>query len=180
MDVRSLDSELVYAPEPGESVRAVHVGRSQVFVVLLRNVSSVVVRFERQKDQWSQALVDLPGNGVIQLAPINGFRLESSHPESNALLASYEGIAVPPTLFYLPETGKPIEVFTLAPQFDAEDVVVEQRWAASADGTRVPYYVLGQALGPGCRQRTNDPVRLRRFSYSGTAALSTHSRQAVD
>ncbi len=162
VDVESLQSELVYAPNPSESVRSVHVGRSVVFVDVLRNVESVAMRFERHDDAWTHSEIDLPGGGVIQLAPIRGGRGESSNPESNGLLISHEGIKEPPTLYYLSDEGDLRQIFRLQPSWKTEDVRVEQRWAQSADGTNVPYFI---AARRDVLESGDAPVML--FGYGG-------------
>ncbi|MDA8018919.1 MAG: prolyl oligopeptidase family serine peptidase [Thermoanaerobaculia bacterium] len=162
VDVESLDSELVYAPETDESVRSVHVGRSAVFVEVLQNVESVVRRFERREGAWAHSSIDLPDGGVVQLAPVRGRRNESSNPESNALLISREGIATPPTLYYLDADGEVRQIYRLEPSFEAADIRVEQRWTRSSDGVRVPYFVAAKqsALEDG-----DAPVML--YGYGG-------------
>ena len=162
VDVESLDSELVYAPEAEESVRSVHVGHSAVFVDVLQNVESVAKRFERRDGTWSHSLVDLPGGGVIQLAPIRDRRNESSNAESNALLISHEGIMAPPTLYYLSDKGDLRQIYRLEPSFETEGVRVEQRWAKGADGVRVPYFV---AANRTALEAGDAPVML--FGYGG-------------
>ena len=71
-----------------------------------------------------------------------------------------------PTTLALAEIGEEPEVLKSKPAyFDASRHVVEQHFAASKDGTRVPYFLV-QARACVRRQGADPAVRLRRFHVS--------------
>jgi prolyl oligopeptidase len=127
---------LVYAPAAGEAVRNVHTGSGAVFVELLENVVGAARRVTLAGQRWQARRIPLPGNGVVTITSVDH--------EDDALLVSFESLTVPDTLFYVTAADELDEVFALPPMYDAADVVVEQRFARSRDGTAVPYFVAGQ------------------------------------
>jgi prolyl oligopeptidase len=63
--------------------------------------------------------------------------------DSDELFATVEGF-LDPTALWLAEaaTGKVAKLKTLPARFDASKDVVEQYWATSTDGTKIPYFVV--------------------------------------
>ena len=92
----------------------------------------------------------------------------STSDETGEVFAEYESFLTPPTLYYLPSGGtEPRQVTAQQPTFDGSRFAVQQLWAVSADGTRIPYFVVGaKDLTPD----GSHPVWM-----SGTAASRTRS-----
>jgi prolyl oligopeptidase len=57
-------------------------------------------------------------------------------------LFTYESFIQPPTLYEDAGDGKVTAIKSQAPLFDAKNIVSEQFWATSADGTKVPYFLI--------------------------------------
>jgi prolyl oligopeptidase len=69
--------------------------------------------------------------------------------QSDEYFLSVSGFTLPSTL-ERGEIGAEPEILKQAPAFfDASGLTVEQHFAVSADGTRVPYFVVGRGDGPG-------------------------------
>jgi prolyl oligopeptidase len=77
-------------------------------------------------------------------------RIVDTDPDhSDAYLLASEGFLRPATL-RLGQVGGAVETLKREPAFfDADGLVVRQFFAASADGTRVPYFVVGDPSAPG-------------------------------
>jgi Serine proteases of the peptidase family S9A len=130
-------AELVFTPSATQSVEDVRVGKTGLVVAYLDNVSGHAARVTRNaKGEWQAREIALPGNGVVKLVSVGG--------GTDAALVSYESLTTPPTLHHVAANDKVEKVFAVPPAFDASDVVVEQRFATSKDGTRVPYFVMGK------------------------------------
>jgi prolyl oligopeptidase len=70
---------------------------------------------------------------------------------SSEIFLATVGFNTPPRLLH-GTAGEPVRVIKSAPAiFDADDVIVTQNFATSADGTSIPYFVVGHrdASGPG-------------------------------
>jgi prolyl oligopeptidase len=53
-----------------------------------------------------------------------------------------EGMLTPPTLYRVAAGAEPAPIQALPARFDASDMVVEQHFATSKDGTKVPYFLV--------------------------------------
>lgn len=86
--------------------------------------------------QWNRApFVGAPGFGTISVGAVD-------RDESDALWMTAADYLTPSTLS-LVQIGQPPEVLKSMPAFfDAEGKVINQHFATSADGTRVPYFIV--------------------------------------
>ena len=132
--------EVLFVPDDRSSITDVACGKNSVYLNVLDNVRSRVVKAARSessgKPAWRREPLPTPDDGTI--------RLISSNPFTDKLFFSYQGFLVPERL-YLADTDaeEPKLVKTLNEKFDASGLAVEQLEAVSKDGTRVPYFVIG-------------------------------------
>jgi len=136
-DLLSGEAALVFSANNRQSVERIGVGKSNLVIQYLDDVSGKAVRVTRNKrGKWKAKNIKLPANGVVGLI--------SSGGGTDDVMFSYESMTVPDTLYYVTAKNK-IEKIIEAPAFyDATGVVVEQRFATSADGTKIPYFIMGQ------------------------------------
>ncbi|MFK8014905.1 MAG: prolyl oligopeptidase family protein [Gammaproteobacteria bacterium] len=153
----AVTSQLVYAPGQSEALEQIRAGKDDLFVVLLDDVIGKVKRLRETANGWTTTALDLPPNGTVSISSTNG--------KGNDLLVSYESMTVPDSLFYVDGAGMVAQVQSLPELYDATDVVVEQRFAMSRDGTRVPYFVMGRS---DVLARGNAPTI--QYGYGGFAA----------
>jgi prolyl oligopeptidase len=106
-------------------------------------------------DVASRVQVVTPGSWdaePVQGVPDNTDTVISATDEfSNEIFLYSDGFDTPPRLLH-GTAGEPVHVIKSAPaMFDADDIVVAQNFATSADGTSIPYFVVGHrdAGGPG-------------------------------
>ncbi|WCN80219.1 prolyl oligopeptidase family serine peptidase [Micromonospora sp. LH3U1] len=107
-------------------------------------------------DVRSRLEVLTPGETGWQREPLAGVpeldhsRIVATDPEhSDAYLLASEGFLQPATL-RLGQIGGAVEILKREPaMFAAEGLTVRQFFATSADGTRVPYFVVGDPDAPG-------------------------------
>jgi prolyl oligopeptidase len=130
-------AELVFAPRDTQSVEAVGFGETGLVVQYLDNVSGRAARITRSGEgRWLLQEIALPGNGVVKLISAGG--------GTDAALLSFESRTTPPTLRYVTASNDVENVFAVPAAYDASDVLVQQRFATSRDGTRIPYFVMGK------------------------------------
>lgn len=125
--------ELVSAPSPRRSIEGVAITSSTLYVVSLDNVKGRVARLRRTAAGWAAEPVELPDNGNTSVAATDDF--------DDRVFVSYQSFLVPPTLYTL-EAGRPRPVKSLPARFDPAGKRVEQLEAVSADGTRIPYFLI--------------------------------------
>jgi prolyl oligopeptidase len=125
--------ETIFVPNERQSIEEVDTTRDAVLVAGFDNVRGRLQRFTFSNGAWSGAQITLPPTGVVH---ING----ASTSDARAF-AVFEDFLTPSTLYAIDGTNARA-VRALPAQFDASPYVTEQFEAASADGTRVPYFVV--------------------------------------
>ncbi|MFO1394020.1 MAG: prolyl oligopeptidase family serine peptidase [Steroidobacteraceae bacterium] len=144
-DLASGAAELVMAAGPTQSIEDVEVGKTGLVVQYLDNVSGRAARIARTAGgRWRATEIPMPANGVIKIASAGG--------GTDDALISYESLTTPLSLWFVGTDDRPRKILEVPAAYDASDVVVEQRFATSKDGTRIPYFVMARksvlARGP--------------------------------
>jgi prolyl oligopeptidase len=131
------DVSLVFRPTATQAVGSVGVGKSDIVIQYLEDVAGKAARFAaNRRGEWTAEEIKLPANGVVKIVSVGG--------GTDDALLSFESLTTPTSLLYV-EARNRVSTIAKAPAFyDASNVVVEQRFATSADGTRVPYFVMGR------------------------------------
>lgn len=127
--------ELVLDAPPRGAIEDVAASQSVLYVVITEDVVSKLLVLRRDADgAWLATPIAVPGNASINL--ITATRTD------DLLLFGAEGMTLPRSLFACRDGGSPVKTAGQAPRFNARDMLVEQRFATSADGTRVPYFLV--------------------------------------
>ncbi|HEX6994601.1 MAG TPA: prolyl oligopeptidase family serine peptidase [Gammaproteobacteria bacterium] len=137
-DLESGDVEIVFAADERRAFQNLGVGESELVVQYLEDVSGHAARVSRdERGRWTARPIALPDNGVVKIVSAGG--------GTDDVLLSFESLTTPNALYYAPARDGGLAKIAQAPAFyDASDVVVEQRFATSKDGTRIPYFVAGR------------------------------------
>ena len=135
-DLDDGDTELVFSPAARQAVTGVATSATSVFVELLDNVKGRLKRIQRSDDGWEAVNIALPDNGVVKLAATSSVRDDA--------FVSYESSIQPTTMYHVDADNAVVPVASMAPLYDATDVVIRQEFATSADGESVPYFLIGR------------------------------------
>lgn len=127
------DVEVIAAPSDTRALRGVSISGEAVYISVLDNVAGSLLRTVRGAEGWQVAAMDLPENG--------GLSVISTDEATDRLFVNFERFLDPDTLF-LADGGNATPVKSMPARFDAAPYTVEQRFATSEDGTRVPYFLV--------------------------------------
>ncbi|MYR07051.1 prolyl oligopeptidase family serine peptidase [Gordonia sp. SID5947] len=137
------EATVLFAPDAHTSLSDYTFTRSHLILVTLHDVHTEVS--VRELGTWTPVEM----SGLPSLATISV--LDTDADESDEIFWSASSFTTPPSLLY-GESGKGPEVIKQSPSFfDADDVIAEQHFATSDDGTQVPYFVVrrsGVRSGP--------------------------------
>ncbi|NDZ95095.1 S9 family peptidase [Streptomyces sp. SID6673] len=137
------DATVLFTPDAHTSLSDYTFTRSHLVLVTLHDVHTEVS--VRELGTW--APVEM--SGLPSLATVSV--LDTDADESDEIFWSASSFTTPPSLLH-GESGSGPDVIKQSPSFfDADDVVAEQHFATSDDGTRVPYFVVrrsGVTSGP--------------------------------
>ena len=153
--------ETVFVPNEHQAVEDVSASRSKLWVKYLEDVSGRLTALTRAPDgTWSSAPVALPDKSTIHL--------NATAATADLAFATVEGMLNPPTLFRAAPGAPPAAIQALPPQFDSSNMVVEQHFATSPDGTKIPYFLVH-------RKDVAGPVPVLMHAYGGFELAQTPS-----
>ncbi|MGI9232076.1 MAG: prolyl oligopeptidase family serine peptidase [Woeseiaceae bacterium] len=128
---------VIFAPTGTIAIKSGGVMSTRDYVILnlLDNVVSRMMRFSYVDGEWQGEDIEAESLGSISLV--------TAAEDSNVFFFSYEGFLRPDTLYVANDGGASIEPLKSLPDFfDADGMTVEQHFATSKDGTKVPYFLL--------------------------------------
>ncbi|QKG72058.1 prolyl oligopeptidase family serine peptidase [Erythrobacter mangrovi] len=131
---REATPEVVFRPTPAQAIEEVDNSESKLWVKVLDDVSGKLLELTPGPDGWTSRAKDLPTNSTIQLVTTTG--------KGDTTFVTVESMLTPPTLYAVSSEAEARVVASQPAQFDASKFAVEQRFATSKDGTRVPYYIV--------------------------------------
>ena len=126
---------LIVQPTATQTIDDVAITRGRVLVKLLDNVSGALDVYAPAGAGWTHLRLDLPKGSALSLRA-------ADHGSDHAYVTS-ESFLEPTALWAVDAaSGAVVKVKSLAPRFDASRDIVEQRFATSTDGTRIPYFLV--------------------------------------
>ena len=148
----------VLRPSETQAVEQVAASENKLWVKVLDDVSGKLIELTPGSDGWSARAMDLPANSTIQIAETTG--------TGDTAFVTVESMLTPPTLYAVPSDGSPVAIASEPAQFDASKFSVEQKFAISKDGTKVPYYLVRPKDAEG-------PLPTLIHAYGGFRAAQT-------
>jgi prolyl oligopeptidase len=158
----TLTPTLVWKPTATQSLEATSSTKGRLLLSILDNVNGTLLSLAPTKAGWTTTPLALPKGLALTIG--------STDDNSDAAFAYAAGFTTPSTLYYLDGVGKPATLKSLPAKFDASNQVVEQRFATSPDGTKVPYFVVHRR---DVKLDGSTPTLL--YAYGGFEASSTPS-----
>ncbi len=125
---------LVWAPAERQTKRGGAITGNALFVQMLDNVVGKVRQFNFRDGEWVSEEVDLPDNATVGIA--------ASSNETDQIMFTVTDFLNPTTLYYSDGSGAPQPLKTSPAYFDPSGMEVEQHEATSADGTKIPYFIV--------------------------------------
>jgi len=131
----SANFKTLITPTPSLAITSVQATKSALLVSVLDNVKSKVLRFTNANNQWQSAAVDIDDKGSISVFNTN--------ESSDDFFLTYTSFLKPATLYKVDgASGKLTQLKAQKSQFNSDNMVTNQYWATSKDGTKVPYFAI--------------------------------------
>ena len=148
--------DVLIVPDSSTVVEAVATTDSNVLVTVLENVRGKIYRYSPGPEgSWERKLVPFPDNGSLEIT--------STDDETGNFFAHYESFTSPPALYHVAsENWLPQKLKNQNPSFDGSRYKTEQFFATSADGTKIPYFVV---IAKDAILDGKNPTHI--FSYGG-------------
>jgi prolyl oligopeptidase len=146
---------LVLHPTSHQTIDEVRATRSHLLVALLDDVKGKVLDFAYTGGRWTPTTLALPGFSAVAI--------RAASEESDRAFVTSESFLEPTSLWAVDAAAaKATEIKALPAKFDASNDTVEQLWAISNDGTRVPYFLVRPK---GMKYDGSTPTQM--FGYGG-------------
>jgi prolyl oligopeptidase len=150
---------LVMAPSKSQAIEQVASTDHVLWIKALDDVSGKLFALRRQADgSWSQTALPLPANSTVQIV--------GGADKQDIAFVTVDGMLTPTTLSAVSANGTVQTVQALPAQFDASKFTVEQRFATSKDGTKVPYFLVR-------KKGVTAPTGVLVHAYGGFRAAQT-------
>jgi prolyl oligopeptidase len=168
----SRNFEIVFTPTPTRALQSWLETRHGVVLDILDNVRGRIALAKRGSTAWTEtALPGLPDNASISAAAFGG----EDDPDLGAdVLLTVTGFDRPTTTM-LWHGGDALEQLKHAPSsFNADGIAVKQCHATAADGTKIPYFLIGKNLDD-----TSTPRPTILYGYGGFEVSLTPSYMGI-
>jgi len=154
--------EVVFEPSATTSFQDLSTTRGALYATLLEDVKGRIVQLKRDPaGRWTAIPQPYPDHGAVDVI--------SAEDDREELLVGYTSFLVPASIFLSTGGGAAPEVLKRAPErFSAAGLMVEQLFATSRDGTKIPYSIVRSA---NLARDGRAPVLLS--GYGGFMASST-------
>lgn len=128
------DFQTLFTPGERVSLGGVGLTRNHILMSTLDNVRSRLYRLTPEGDAWRTEEIPLPGLGSGGAGSTTDF--------DDTFFISYNDFLTPASQYLVRDGQAPQLIKTMPKHFDADGMKVEQLEATSADGTKVPYFMV--------------------------------------
>ncbi len=148
-------ASLIYEPNGRQALMSVAVTKDRLLVHILDNVVGAIEVYRPVGDAWTHSRMALPAGSSLNVV--------AADHESDKAFVTTESFLEPTALWQVDAaTGSLAKIKALPARFDASKDIMEQRFAVSKDGTRIPYFL----VRPKAMKRDGStPVQM--FGYGG-------------
>ena len=151
----------LFIPDARTAIDSVTPSRDAVYVSYLENVKGRIRKLTFDGARWSSRRVALPDNGAVDIAAASAFDGE--------VMIKFASFLVPDALYLsMAEAREPQTIKQLPPRFDAGGCKVSQYEAVSADGTKIPYFIVRKDGAPA-----NGETPALLYAYGGFQISTT-------
>lgn len=137
-------SQVLHKPTKGDYVNGLYALADGLVVTISKDVKTELHLYRYRRGTWKSKKIKKAAGATAAVAAYESSR--------NDFFFTYQDWLSPTTLNYFKD-GRVKKVQSLPATFSSRGLVSEQHWATSADGTRIPYYV----------------VRAKNLRYDGSA-----------
>ncbi len=153
---------VLFEPSPTRSLAGYTFTQSHIIVDVLDNVKSRLIEWGQVNGQWRSRPVAATENGTIGISSFYDSSL-ANDPLGNDYLITYKDFLTPDSLM-LGKAGSDYRelIKQLPKRFDATGMSVQQHFAVSLDGTKIPYFIV---TPKGAQLNGDNPTLL--YGYGG-------------
>jgi prolyl oligopeptidase len=165
------DFETAFTPTPTRALQSWLETRHGIVLQILDNVRARIVLAVREANGWTETPIpQLPDNASIYAQEFGG---EDDPDLGRDILLTVTSFDRPTTTALWDGSGAPQPLKQAPSSFDAAGIEVAQRHAIAADGTRIPYFLIGKNLAAA------EPRPTILYGYGGFEVSLTPSYMGI-
>ena len=127
--------KLILRPTASQTIDQVDATRDHLLVAVLDDVKGKVLDFSYAGGRWTPRTLNLPKLSAVSI--------RATSEEGNDAFITSESFLDPTSLWFTDSnSGAVNKIKALPARFDGSGDVVEQHWATSKDGTKIPYFLV--------------------------------------
>ena len=135
LDLESNAKTDVFTPDSESSILDICFSSANPLLTIQQNVVDKVFRVSLKDESWELDMLDLPKGGTLSIY--------GADPLNANFFCTYNDLITPTTLSYYTEaTANPILIQQSPARYDSENLEVNQKFAISKDGTKIPYFLV--------------------------------------
>lgn len=136
-DPKNVEPVILFMPNDHQSVESISQTKNTLVLSILSDVTGHMRSFEHGKTGWTSKELNLPANSNLTI--------QSADDQSDHVFVYATGFLEPSTLYRADAKTGVVEKIKSSPErFNAEGLQVQQFWATSKDGTKVPYFLVAR------------------------------------
>ncbi len=130
--------DVLFEPTDNTALAGFGMTKDYLYLNILEDVKNRIFVLPLRQDEWRRVpLVGAPEFGTISVSAIDS-------EESNDIFVTSTDYLTPTTLSYATIGEAPRRIKSLPAFFDSSHLTISQHFAKSADGTRVPYFMVAR------------------------------------
>jgi prolyl oligopeptidase len=126
---------VLYKPGEHTTLNEVAAGQNAVYASVYHDVTGRIEEFRLSANGWQRHRLSLPEGGSTSIVSVN-----ERGPQAYFL---YESFLTAPTLYEYDGSAMPRAIKRQPARFAVGNLTAHQYWATSADGVRIPYFLIG-------------------------------------
>jgi prolyl oligopeptidase len=127
--------DVLYTPGTRATIEDVSAGRDAVYAAIFENVTGAIHEFRKSASgTWSDRTLQLPAGGSTHVMDADSWTPQAYF--------TFESFLQPVTLYSYEGKGEPKKIKSEPARFDASGLASHQYEATSADGTKIPYFLI--------------------------------------
>jgi len=136
-DPANVEPTVIFQPDEHQSIEGLSQTKNRLVLSILSNVTGEVHSVDFSGGKWTMTKLDLPQNSNLSVG--------SADDESDGVFVWSTGFLQPSTLYRVDAAAGTVDKLRASPErFNADGLQVQQFWATSKDGTKVPYFLVAR------------------------------------
>ena len=145
----------IFIPDSKSSISELGFSSDYLLLTIQEDVIDKTYRASQKDDAWVLEDLKLPHGGTISISSA-----DASHAD---FFYTYNDLITPVTFGYFPDALSKSRVIRQSPaRFNSDGLAVSQKFATSADGTQIPYFLV---MNPEVAMNGSNPTLL--YGYGG-------------